>query len=116
MSRTTKLGLIVAASLVLIGCILFVCIMSTLGWDFAKLSTVKYETNTYEISEAFDGISVRTDTADIVFKPSDDGKCRVQCHEEENSKHSVGVKDGTLKIEISALKFIGYIGLNFDSP
>lgn len=120
MRRTTKIWLIIAASLVLIGCILFAGVMASLRWDFKELSTVNYETNTYEISEAFDGISINTDTADIVFALSDDGKCTVECLEEENAKHSVAVEDGTLTVELiderSVYDFIGYIGLNFGSP
>lgn len=120
MRTRTKVWLMIAASLVMIGCILFAGVMTTLKWDFMELATVKYETNTYEISEAFDGISMNTDTADIVFVFSDDGKCRVECHEEENAKHSVTVEDGTLKVELmderSVYDFIGYIGLNFGSP
>ncbi len=120
MRTRTKVWLMIAASLVLIGCILFASVMSMLRWDFMKLSTVKYETNTYEISEAFDGISMDTDTADIVFVFSDDGKCRVVCHEEENAKHSVTVEDGTLTVELidegSVYALIGNIGLNFGSP
>lgn len=44
MSRTAKIWLITAASLVLVGCVLFVGVMSTLAWDFTKLSTVRYGT------------------------------------------------------------------------
>lgn len=120
MRTGTKVWLIAAASLVLIGCILFAGVMKTLKWDFMKLATVKYETNTYEISEAFDGISMNTDTADISFVLSDDGNCRVACHEEANAKHSVTVEDGTLTVELiderSVYDLIGYIGLNFASP
>lgn len=47
-----------------------------------------------------DGISMNTDTADIIFALSDDGKCKVECREEENAKHSVTVKDGTLVVEL----------------
>lgn len=119
MRTGTKVWLITAASLVLIGCILFAGVMSTLGWDFMKLATVKYETKVYEISEAFDGISMKTDTADIVFARSDDGKCRVECLEEENTAYSVTVKDGTLTVELiderSVHDFVGSIGLNFGS-
>ena len=118
MKRTT--WLIIASSLVLVGCILFAGVMTTLQWDFMELATVKYETNTYEISEAFDGISMNTDTADIAFMFSDDGNCRVECHEEGNAKHSVTAEDGTLTVELiderSVYDFIGYIGLNFGSP
>ncbi len=120
MRTRTKVWLVIAASLVLLGCILFVGVMTTLNWDFMKLSTTKYETNTYEISEAFDGISVNTDTADIAFMLSDDGICRVECHEDANAKHSVTVENGTLTVELiderSVYYFIGYIGLNFDTP
>lgn len=119
MRTGTKVWLITAASLVLIGCILFAGVMSTLGWDFMKLATVKYETKVYEISEAFDGVSMNTDTADIVFARSDDGKCRVECLQEENTAYSVTVKDGTLTVELiderSVQNFVGSIGLNFGS-
>ena len=120
MKTRTKVWLIIAASLVLIGCILFAGLMTTLKWDFMKLATVKYETNTYEIGEAFDGISMNTNTADIEFMLSDDENCRVECHEEANAKHSVTVEDGTLTVELiderSVYGFAGYIGLNFGSP
>lgn len=120
MRTRTKVWLIIAASLVLIGCILFAGVMTTLKWDFMELATVKYETNAYEISEAFDNISMNTDTADIAFVLSDDGNCRVECYEEANAKHHVTVEDGTLTLELiderSVYDFIGYIGLNFGSP
>jgi len=120
MRTRTKVWLIIAASLVLIGSILFVHVMTTLQWDFMKLATVEYETNIYEISETFDDISVNTGTADIAFMLSDDGICRVECHEEANAKHSVTVEDGTLAVELtdkkSAYNFNVYIGLNFGSP
>lgn len=117
MRKTTKAWLITAASLVLTGCILFAVVMSTLGWDFLKLSTVKYEINTYELAEAFSDISVTTDTADIVFALSDDGKCRVECLEEENAKHSVAVEEGTLVIRRTDIRaWYDYLGFRFGTP
>lgn len=120
MRTRTKVWLMIAASLVLVGCILFAGVMASINWDFKELATVKYETSTYEISETFDSIFVNTDTTDIVFVVSDNDKCRVECHEEANAKHSVNVKDGTLTIELmeerSLYDSIGYIGLNFGSP
>ncbi len=120
MRTRTKVWLIIAVSLIFIGCILFTGIMKTLKWDFMKLSTVNYETNTYEIGEDFNSISINTDTADIEFVSSDDGKCTVVCHEQENAKHSVTVEEDTLTIELieerSVYDFVGYIGLNFDTP
>ncbi len=117
MRTRTKIWLIIAASLVLIGGIIFAGVMSMLKWDFAKLSTVKYETNTYEISDTFNDISMRTDTADVIFAFSDDGKCRVVCHEDEKAKHSVTVEEDTLVISIIEEKsWYDYIGINFASP
>ena len=117
MKKATKAWLITAASLVLMGCILFAGVMSTLGWDFAKLSTVRFETNTHKVNEAFGNISVITDTADIVFALSNDGKCSVECYEEENAKHLVTVENGTLTVEVNEQKNpYDYIGFYFGSP
>ncbi len=117
MRKATKVWLILAASLVAVGCILFASVMSTLQWDFAKLSTVRYETNTHEISETFRNISITTDTAGILFALSDDGKCRVECYEEENAKHSVRVEKDTLVVKIDPQKsWYDYIGFHFGSP
>lgn len=120
MRTSTKAWLIIAVSLVLLGCILFAGVMTALKWDFMDLATVTYETNTYEISEDFTDISINTDTADIVFALSDDGSCSVEYHVEAKAKHSVTVADGTLTVERvderTVYDFIGYIGLNFDTP
>jgi len=117
MSKTTKIWLIIAASLVLIGCIIFGGVMTMLKWDFMKLSTSKYETNDYEITEKIKNISIITDTADILFVPSENQKTSVVCHEQKNKKHSVTVQNGKLVIEIvDTRKWYEYIGINFGTP
>lgn len=117
MKRSTIVWLIIAASLILIGGILFVSVMSALNWDFIKLSTGTYETNTHEINEDLNAISIHTDTADIVFVPADNGECSVVCYEQSSSKHTVSVKDGTLTIEVTnTKKWYEYIGINYGSP
>ena len=115
MRKRTKVWLIIAAFLVLLGCILFAGVMETLGWDFRKLSTTQYETNTYEIREGFNSISMNTDTADIVFALSDNGTCKVECHEEEKAKHSVKVEEGVLNIKLIDER-AGYFRINIGSP
>ena len=87
MSKSAKIWLLAAASLVLFGTVIFLGVMTMLNWNFSKLSTDSYETNTYEINESFSGISVNTNTADIRFLPSDDEKCSVVCYEKKNEKH-----------------------------
>lgn len=117
MKRATKVWLVIAVSLILIGCIIFVGVMSMFKWNFSKLSTVEYETNTYEINEAFNDISITTDTADILFVVSEDGKCRVECYEEKKARHSVSIQGGTLTIKvINDKQWFDYIGLCFSSP
>lgn len=99
MRKGTKIWLIVAASLFVFGALVFVGAMTAHGWNFMNLSTVKVSTNTYEIEEAFANISVDTDTADVVFALSEDGRSRVTCDEEKKLYYSVSVQDGTLRID-----------------
>ena len=114
MRTRTKVWLIIAISLVLIGCIIFGVVMTMLKWDFTKLSTGKYETSNYEIAEIFNEISIVTDTADILLVPSENPKPSVVCYELKNAKHSVTVQDGKLVIKIvDARKWYEYIGINF---
>ncbi len=115
MSKVTKIWLIFAVSLVLIGCMIFGGTMSMIKWDFTKLSTTKVETNTYNVSEKFNDISINTETADIIFLPSEDKECKVVCIEEVNSKHSVKVENDTLLINIeNNKKWFEYIGIDFN--
>lgn len=117
MSKQTKLWLIVAASLVLLGGIVFTVAMSEYHWDFSKLSTENYETHTYTISDEFSGISIHTNTADIIFAPSDNANSKVVCYESDKEYHSVFVKDGILVIQIiDGREWYEHIGINFDSP
>jgi len=117
MGKTMKVWLWVAASLVLIGCIIWGGVMSVLKWDYESLSTVKYETNHYEIQEDYQNITVVTDTADITFAPSENGKHAVVCHEQKNAKHSVWVQDSRLVIEIvDVRKWYEHISILFDTP
>lgn len=100
MSKRAKIWLIAAASLVTIGAIIFAAVMTVYHWDFSRLSTDHFETNTYEIKEEFSDIKVNTDTADILFAASSDNMCRVVCYEQENMKHSVSVQDSMLTVSV----------------
>ncbi len=97
----TKTLIITAVSFILIGGIIFVGAMSMLKWNFKGVSTTKYETNTYDVAEEFENISINTDTADILFVLSTGGKCRVECVEEARVKHTVSVQENTLNIDIT---------------
>ena len=58
MSKVVKIWIIVAASLVLVGGVIFVGVMSVLNWDFSKLSTSKLETSSYNITEDFSSVII----------------------------------------------------------
>ncbi|MGN1052881.1 MAG: DUF4097 family beta strand repeat-containing protein [Candidatus Scatosoma sp.] len=100
MKKAVKAGLITAAVLVVIGALIFVLTAYSVGWNFNKLGEGRYETKTYEVKEEFSNVSLKTDTADIAFVPSDDGNCKVVCDEEKNKKYSVAATDGVLTVEV----------------
>ena len=114
MKKSTIAWLVVAASLILLGAIIFGGVIMSLNWDFNKLNTNKFETNTHTVSDSFDSIAIDTDTADITFLPSEDESCKVVCNELENINHSVEVVDGKLTIKCEdTRKWYEYIGINF---
>ncbi len=117
MRRSTKIWLVTASFLVVLGTAVFAFPMAKYNWDLTKLSTNKYETNIYEINENFEDVSINTDTADIIFVLADDGKCKVECYEEEKTKHHVAVENNALVIKMTDNRtFYDHIGINFDSP
>ena len=81
MTAKAKVWLLVSIALILMGCVLFSCVMMSIRWDFRKLSTTKYETNTYAITESFSDVHI------IIISPA-----RREC----KKIHFLGV--GTLRI------------------
>jgi len=117
MSKGTKVWLVTAALLVVVGLILFAVALTQYGWDFSRLSTREFQTNTYKITENFTGISLHTDTADILFATAPDGVCQVVCYEQVDMPHTVEVKNGALTIDITDNRaWYEYIGIQFDTP
>ena len=98
-NKATVIWFIVAASLILTGSMTFVGVMNVLEWDFKKLSTVEYETNSYDITENCENITVMADTSNVKLVPSENGEVKVVCRETSGIKHLVKVVDSTLVIE-----------------
>lgn len=117
MKQQTKVWLVIAASLLAIGCIMFGSVMLVLKWDFRQLSTTKFETNTHDIALPYTNVSIVGDTADIVFLPSDDGAVKVVCYEQKNLRHNVSVQDNCLIIHLSdTRKWYEHIGIVWGTP
>jgi DUF4097 and DUF4098 domain-containing protein YvlB len=98
MSNAAKVWLIIAAVLVLIGLVITLVAMIAQDFKMGNFSTSKFETEVHNVTDEFSNILIDTSTADIIFAPSNDGKCRVECYEKENINHLVSVSDGTLTI------------------
>ena len=93
-----KVMIWLGAGLITLGVALFLAVSIFLNFDYTRLQSMKYTTNSYEITQQFHSVDLDTITADIKFLPSEDGKCRVICFEREKVSHDVSVKDGTLVI------------------
>ena len=107
----------IAIVLILLGGILFCVAMSSLGWNFGDLSTVKYETNTYDFSEEIKDIKITTATADVKVLSWEENFVRVVCFEESKVKHQTSFSDGQLTVEKDdQRKWYDYIGLQFKTP
>lgn len=115
MTKKIKTWIILSITLMSAGAIMFVVAMFGLKWNFRSLSTIKYQTNTYEITEEFSSITIEGSTADVVFVPSLDDKITVTCYENEKIKNEVYVFEGTLKIIEDTRKWYNHVGFNFET-
>lgn len=96
-----KKALLIALSLILVGGIIFVIVMTSLNWEFTRLISDDYTTSTYTVEEQYSGIKITANTANITFAPSTDGKTTVTSYANEDIICNVTVSDGTLVIEMN---------------
>lgn len=77
MKKGTKIGLIVAGALVLVGAGLFTGVMASKRWDFTSLSTTEYLGQKFDIYDEFDNISLNAKTYNVTFEKATDDRCTV---------------------------------------
>ena len=99
MKKVTIAWLITAASLVLLGALIFGGILLALHFDFSALCTTKYETNTHTVSEPFQSISLTTSVSDVTFVQSEDSTCSVVSTESAKTRHTVITENGILTVK-----------------
>ena len=117
MRTATKVWLIVAGALIALGIIVLGTAFMAIGGDMAGFATNKYETNEHQITDEFENIFIKSNTATIKLVASEDDSCSVVCYEQTNLKHSVSVKDGALEIKVvDERKWYEHIGINFSAP
>lgn len=117
MNKSTKIFLSLGLILLILGGILFTVTMSKLNWDFNNLDTNKYQTNTYEITDNFESISINTNTTDVSFIPTQLDIATVVCFEKESETHNVAVLDGVLTVTYNQSSFLKKLSFfNFKKP
>lgn len=97
--KTSVKWLIAALILIFIGVLVFVFTMTRNNWKYSAASKTEFETRIVETAGKFDNITITSDIEDIVFVPSDNGRCRVVFYDSKDVQHNVNIKDGTLLIE-----------------
>lgn len=117
MSRTTRNWLLAAAVLFLVGSLILGGVFMMVQWDFSKLGTTQYVTNSYDITEEFANITIISKTVDVILQPSADEKTTVTCRDRENAQHRISVKNGSLEINLEdRQKWYENVGVNVGKP
>ena len=105
MKRATKIWLIAAAFLIVVGGAVFCAAMSWVHWDFAAVAGSYYEareTRTLTVNEEFRNIVIHCGTEDVSILPSGDGTCSVAFYEEEEKlRHEVEVDEDAATLLIT---------------
>lgn len=97
----TKRSTVFSLILIVVGMLLMIISLGSCGFNFKNLDKKNYETNTHEIADHFNSISISSETADINFVPTDSEIASVVCLDNKKMPHEVGVKDGILNITIN---------------
>ncbi len=118
MKQATKAWLISGGILVFAGILILAGSLMKNHWDFKSLGNVKFETRTEDIDDDFSRIVINSDTEEITFLPSGDGRSHVVFHESEKEEYRASVDSGTLTIEAEdSGKWYDHVSfLSFDSP
>jgi len=113
-----KKALIIASCLMIAGVLLCFTAMLLIDFDFKKLDTNTYTTNTYEFTELINDIDLDCNTADIKILPSDSDKTKVVILENEDDTHTTKVVGNKLSIQNEDDEWYEniFFGFNFRSP
>ncbi|MDD6269745.1 MAG: DUF4097 family beta strand repeat-containing protein [Oscillospiraceae bacterium] len=99
MKKAVKVSLIAAGTAAAAGFALIMAVCIATGFDPLGSEDTAYETKIYNIEEKFSNIEIDDVSYSIEIKPSDDGKCRIECEENNKITHDVQVKGDTLRID-----------------
>lgn len=94
MKSGTQIALFVAICLIAVGVLISVVVLHGNDWSFNH----SFEAREYQITDTFKGISIKSDTADIDFLPSEDDICRIVLYDHQKIEYTTSVTDSTLVI------------------
>lgn len=114
MKKSKKVAIIAAIVMLIVGSLISIGALVSLNFDFLKLSSGNFVTNTYTIDDDFSDIFVNGDVCDIRFVPAENNVCKVICNENDNILYSVNVEENTLRItKYDDSKWYEHIGIYF---
>ncbi len=110
---------LVIASLIMIvlGAVISGAVLALKGPEIFENDN-KLVASSFEVDEDFSSLSIEAESNDIIFESSSDGKCHVECLDEENTTHEVTVEDDTLIITTDVDRRAEFlrIGIDIESP
>lgn len=94
MKKSKKILLIVAAALILTGCITMGAAWGSLSkMSREEIAFIQFEEKTHTITEPFNDMIISTINSSIQILPSSDGSCRVVCDDNEKLYHQVSFQE-----------------------
>ena len=113
MSRGKRTWVFAAIILIVVGALISAAALATMKFDFNRLSTRKTETKTYTPAGDFDELLFSLDVEELRLLPSEDGKCRVVCVEDEGTRIIVSAEGGILSVQsVDARDWFESFGVN----
>lgn len=98
MSKEKKMAMMIAVACIVAGLLIALAALAVVRFDFRRLSTMTFETRTYEVQEPFRHIDIRDVECDVRLLPATDGQCKVVCTESGKIVNTVEVEGDTLTI------------------
>ena len=99
MKKGTKIAMIIAVFMIVMGTALCVIAFGANGFRFTNFGAYNYQLETYSPEGDITSVEISDTEYDIEVLPSEDGKCTVTCYDSEKIFHSVKVENGALSIK-----------------
>ncbi len=94
-----KKALIIAILFIVVGVVICIGALYSIGFDFSKLQTVEMTERTQYISGSFEDISIQTVESDLIIRKSNDGECRLVSTARKGTVFSAEITNEALMIE-----------------